>query len=155
MEYINNKLRRIYKEYEEYQELSDTAKQLFDQLFSILWVEEKLDRTNEYLASRFGYQKSTIEKKLRQMERSHLIYRSIMRRRDELTGRWTTHRDITLDDVFKSKLTSALKLYPTAYIKQETEKIEENIENVEEDLEIKSTKKVKNKPNFNFKKIKR
>ncbi len=154
MEYNETKLRKIYKEYEEYQELSDTAKQLFDQLFPVLWIEEKIDRTNEYLASRFGYQKSTIEKKLRQMERSHLIYRSIIRRRDDLTGRWTTHRDITLDDVFKCKISSALKLIPKGYAKQETEKIEENIEN-EEDLDEYLPKIVKNKPNFNFKKIKR
>ncbi len=153
MEYIDTKLRKIYKEYEEYQELSDTAKQLFDQIFPILWVEGNLNRTNEYLGSRFGYQKSTIEKKLRQMERSHLIYRNIVRTKDDTTGRWTTQRDITLDDVFKSKLAAALKLLPKGYVKEELEEeiIEEQI--VEE--HEKTFKQAKNKPNFNFNKIKR
>ncbi len=154
--FVNNKLKKIYQEYEEYQLISQPDQELFDQIFSILWVEGHLNKKNEYLAQRFGYGKSTIEKKLRHMERAHLIYRDVLRKCDSETGRWTTERDIFLDEVFKSRLANDLKLKPAGLEPLEEPETQESFEEVSLPETVESLPQSrKSQPKFDFRKINR
>lgn len=154
--YVDNKLKKIYQNYDEYQLINEADQEFFDQLFSILWIEGHLNKKNEYLGARFGYQKSTIEKKLRHLERAHLIYRDVVRKHDDITGRWTTDRDIFLDEIFKAKLSKDLKLAPAGLVSMPEPQSEEEIEeDTLEEVELPIDRKRKGNPKFDFSKIRR
>ena len=159
--YVDNKLKKIYQNFDEYQDVNEADQEFFDGLFPVLWLDGHLNMPNKYLAERFGYQVTTIEKKLRKLERAHLIYRVVKRNKDDNTGKWNTTRDIFLDSVLQSRLTAELKLIPAGMAKApEPEldvEISTRVENEEEKPtpEFESYYQKKKAPKFNFGKLNR
>lgn len=107
---INNKLKKLYQEYGGYQELNEADQGFFDQVFTILWVNDEINLTNKYLGERFGYSNSTIEKKLRRLERAGLIIRFINRFYEK--NKWNTNRKINLDPNVKMLIMKGLNRLP-------------------------------------------
>lgn len=156
--YVDHKLKKIYHEYDEYQEVKETDQDFFDWIFPILWLDGHLDMPNKYLAERFGYSISTVEKTLRRLERAHLIYRNVLRHCNDQTGKWETKRDIFLDSVFQTRLASALKLVPAGFESKKKEEFSSQLEKVEESPALASEEKPlvtpkKKVPKFNFDKL--
>lgn len=150
--YINNKLKKIYEETSNYQDLKEAERDFFDQIFNILWLSGEMNLTNKFIAERFGYSPSTIEKKLRRIERANLIYRQISRFKDE-NERWQTLRIITLDPVFKNFLLEKLKFKPAGVVVVEEAPKKEIKELEIKDEIMQSKNNINNK--FNFNKLRR
>ncbi len=134
---VFDKLKKIYMVDDGYQELSEEDKNFFDRLFTLLWINEDIFYSNKYLAAKFGYGESTIEKKLRKIERSFLIYREIYRENQK--GKWISQRRITLDPTLKAKLYSKLNLIPKEEAKEKElapEQVEEIINKNINDVEF-------------------
>ena len=134
---VLDKLKKIYMIDDGYQELSDEDKSFFDRLFTLLWISDDVFYSNEYLAIKFSMGKSTIEKRLRRMERAFLIHREIYRENNN--GKWTSQRRITLDVTLKAKILKKLNMIPS-----------ESVSEPEEPEVIINTNKVDNSfiPNF-------
>lgn len=149
--YINNKLKKIYQETSNYQDLGEAERDFFDQIFNILWLSGEMNLTNKYIAERFGYSPSTIEKKLRRIERSNLIYRQISRFKDE-NERWQTLRIIILDPVFKNFLLEKLKFKPAGAVAVEEEVKKDEIKEPVLKKDVVKKEKNNNNNKFNFNK---
>ena len=137
--YIDNKLKKIYKDFESYSELSelkcgDVAQDFFDQIFPILWTQGELKMTNKQLGERFGYAESTIEKRVRILDRANLIVRTQNSYYDKTTQKWCTTRTITLDPIFSARLSKELSLEPKSKIKSTSEEPVEIIEPFTDDI---------------------
>lgn len=115
-EVVLDKLKKIYMVDDGYQELVDDDKAFFDRLFTLLWINDDIFFSNEYLASKFGIGKSTVEKKLRRIERANLIYREIYREFNN--GKWTSQRRITLDSTLKAIILKRLNMIPSESVKE-------------------------------------
>lgn len=105
---VFDKLKKIYMVDDGYQELSEDDKLFFDRLFTILWISEDCFYSNKFFAARFVIGESTVEKKLRRLERNHLILREIYRENNN--GKWQSQRRITLDPTIKAQLYKQLNL---------------------------------------------
>lgn len=149
--YINNKLKKIYQETSNYQDLGEAERDFFDQIFNILWLSGEMNLTNKYIAERFGYSPSTIEKKLRRIERSNLIYRQISRFKDE-NERWQTLRIIILDPVFKNFLLEKLKFKPAGAVAVEEAVKKDEIKEPVLKKDVVKKEKNNNNNKFNFNK---
>lgn len=126
--YIDNKLKKIYQDFDAYSELEnlkagDVTQDFFDQIFPILWTQGEIKMTNKELGERFGYAESTIEKRVRLLDRVGLITRHLDSYFDSKADKWRTSRTITLDPVFSTMLTKKLKIEPKSRVKME-EKVE-------------------------------
>ena len=150
--YINNKLKKIYQETSNYQDLKEAERDFFDQIFNVLWISGEMNLTNKYIAERFGYSPSTIEKKLRRIERANLIYRQISRFKDE-NDRWQTLRIITLDPVLKNFLLEKLKFKPAGVLAAVEEAVKKD--EIKEPVLKKDVVTEKNNNKFNFNKLRR
>ena len=107
---VDHKLKRIYQEFSGYQELNEAERNLFDQIFPVLWFVGEMSDSNVSIASRTGYAVSTIEKRLRAIENhGHLIYRKIWRDNNPNTKTWTTKRSIVLDSFIKAEIIKELE----------------------------------------------
>lgn len=99
---LNNDIticKQIYMEFKEYQELRESDQAFFDSLFILLYLKDiNQEFSNKYLSSRLGMPVSTVEKRLRRLERAHLIMRFIARFKNK-DGYWTTGRTIKLDNI--------------------------------------------------------
>lgn len=93
-----NKYKAIYSQFTEYIELTDGDKEFFDSLFILLTLNTAQDLSNKYLSTRLNAPVSTIEKRLRRLERAHLIIRYIVHFKNE-KNYWTTGRTIKLDNL--------------------------------------------------------
>lgn len=133
--FIDNKLKKIYKEFDSYQELDEATQNFFDQIFNILWIQETMNLKNSYLAERFGYSESTIQKKLKRLEEVNLITRQI-NRSQEPTGVWITTRIVSLDPFIKAEISSKLKLLPKGLEVVETVNTSEEVIKKEEVIVI-------------------
>ena len=132
---VFDKLKKIYMVDDGYQELKDEDKTFFDRIFTLLWINEDIFYSNKYLALKFGYGESTIEKKLRKIERSFLIYREVYR--EQQNGKWISQRRITLDPTLKAKLYKKLNLIPSEEPKEEAaEQVEEVTNKNNNDMEF-------------------
>ena len=95
---IDSKFKKIYSKSVAYRELSDMGKHLFDSyFFPILWFNKTMNYSNKVISEKVGYSVSTIEKKLRELERKELIIRDMFRYMDYEKGVWITQRTISLD----------------------------------------------------------
>ncbi len=115
--YVDNKLKRIYKEYEGYISLSEektgeALQDFFDQIFLMIWTSRDgiLHDSNKEIGRALGYKESTIEKKMRALERHDLIYRKVSRYMED--NRWKSKRDTTLNPGLISLMMKGLKLLP-------------------------------------------
>lgn len=113
---VLDKLKKIYMVDDGYQELADDDKAFFDRLFTLLWINDDIFFSNEYLASKFCIGKSTVEKKLRRIERANLIYREIYRENNN--GKWTSQRRITLDSTLKALILKKLNMIPSEKVQE-------------------------------------
>lgn len=111
----NNKLKKIYSQYDGYHELIESDQLFFDQIFNLLWIDDEISHSNKTLGQHFGYATSTIEKKLRRIEASGLIIRDVQSRYfDNETQQWLTIRKIFLAPIIKSMLVNNLNMLPKA-----------------------------------------
>ena len=109
---VDNKLKKIYQEFGGYQDLNEAEQNFFDQIFNLLWFNEKLEHTNKYLAERLGYSVSTIEKRFKAISNAKLITRELHPMKDPVTNRWETKRIIMLDPFIRSIITKKIKPVP-------------------------------------------
>ena len=152
---VDNKLKKIYMEFDGYQELNEAEQNFFDQIFNILWFDDKIEHHNKYLAERLGYSVSTIEKRFRRLDSVKLIYRELYRTKNPVNGKWETNRTIKLDPFIRSEIARKLKLVPADLKPVEEAKPEEPVEEVksEEVVFEPVEKKKKNKSGFKFGKV--
>ena len=156
---IDNKFKKIYRDFAEYQALKEVEQNFFDSIFPILWFEDKTNYKNKYYAQKFNYSESYIEKLIRKLSNNFLIYREFFKKKDDVTLCWTTERTISLDPTFKSRIAQALKLVPSTLKEdpvvkpeaEETEALEEEPEAPVENKKIISNKKSR----FDFSKVKK
>lgn len=91
--------RSIYKDIPEYLGLGEEDRKFFDNLFILLLFNEDKAYSNKYLSQRFSIPLSTIEKRIRRLDRANLIKRKVV---NELVdnSKWITkERTIELDPV--------------------------------------------------------
>lgn len=140
----DNRLKKIYSEYPGYKELEENDQLLFDNIFPIIWVNEKISMSNKSLGAKYGYAESTMEKRLRKFENASLIIREVVR--ECVDGVWTSHRTIELDSRLYQLMLSGLKLKPKR-IEAMTDSISEDKEEISHDQKHndKENKKQKNK----------
>lgn len=151
---VDNKLKKIYMEFDSYQELNEAEQNFFDQIFNILWFDDKIEHHNKYLAERLGYSVSTIEKRFRKLDNVKLIYRELYRTKNPVNGKWETNRTIKLDPFVRSEIARKLKLIPSDLKMEEQQPSSEPvIEAKEEPVTEVIEKKPKNKTGFNFGKV--
>lgn len=136
--YVDSKLKKIYQEFDSYKALEnmktgDVTQDFFDLLFPILWISGSLDMTNKAIGERFGYAESTIEKRLRLLDRVGLIVRNQSSFYDTKRDKWQTTRVITLDPIFCANLSKRLKMEPKSIVKIENEILTNNAIVEEED----------------------
>ena len=145
-------------EFDSYLELNEAEQNFFDQIFNILWFDEKIEHHNKYLAERLGYSVSTIEKRFRKLDNVRLIYRELYRTKNPVNGKWETNRTIKLDPFVRSNIAKKLKMVP-ADLKVEEQQVQEApfeepaIEEVAEEPVANLPVKKKNKTGFNFGKV--
>ena len=88
-----------YKDLISYINLSDGDKTCFDKLFNVLIFQGSINWSNQKLALVVGENESTLEKRLKRLEKAQLIIRDANKIRDEF-GRWhTVDRVIKLNPV--------------------------------------------------------
>lgn len=93
----SNDLRCIYQDIPEYVDLREEDKKFFDNLFILLLFNEDKVYSNKYLSQRFKIPLSTLEKRIRRLDRANLIKRKTV---NELVDneKWiTTSRTLELD----------------------------------------------------------
>lgn len=137
--YVDSKLKKIYQEFDSYKSLEnmetgDVTQDFFDLLFPILWISGSLDMTNKAIGERFGYAESTIEKRMRLLDRVGLIVRNQSSFYDTKRNKWQTTRVITLDPIFCANLSKKLKMEPKSSVKIENEIITDNVIIEEDDI---------------------
>lgn len=130
--YVDSKLKKIYQDFDSYKALEnmktgDVTQDFFDLLFPILWISGSLDMTNKAIGERFGYAESTIEKRLRLLDRVGLIVRNQSSFYDTKRDKWQTTRVITLDPIFCANLSKELKIAPKSSVKIENEIISNDV----------------------------
>lgn len=153
---VDNKLKKIYMEFDSYLELNEAEQNFFDQIFNILWFDEKIEHHNKFLAERLGYSVSTIEKRFRKLDRVKLIYRELYRIKNPVNGAWETNRIIKLDPFVRSEIAKKLKLIPSDLVIEAKGPVEEPValEVHEEPVQaVEPIKQKKNKTGFNFGKV--
>lgn len=94
-----NDLKVIYQDIPEYVNLREEDKRFFDNLFILLLFNEDKVYSNKYLSQRFKIPLSTLEKRIRRLDRAHLIKRKTV---NELVDneKWLTiSRTLELDPV--------------------------------------------------------
>lgn len=155
---VDNKLKKIYSEFDSYQELNEAEQNFFDQIFNILWFDEKIEHHNKFLAERLGYSVSTIEKRFRRLDRVKLIYRELYRMKNPVNGAWETNRIIKLDPFVRTEIAKKLKLIPSDLVIEAKEPVQAAEPVAEETHEeqvqaAEPIKKKKNKTGFKFGKV--
>lgn len=94
-----SEFKSIYVDIPEYQELREEDRKFFDNLFILLLFNEEKAYSNKYLSQRFSIPLSTIEKRIKRLDRAKLIKRKVVNELQE-NGRWLTkERTIELDSV--------------------------------------------------------
>lgn len=78
----------IYTDFEEYINLSDGDKVFFDNLFKYLIYYGEINWSNRKLSELLGTTESTLEKRLKRLEKSQLILRETSRQLEY--GKWRT-----------------------------------------------------------------
>lgn len=151
---VDNKLKKIYMELNGYQELSEAEQNFFDQIFTILWFDEKLEHSNKYLAERLKYSESTVEKRFKALANNNLVTRELHRSKDPVTCRWETKRKILLDPFVRSFISK--KLDPNKNtVEAEVVTADEVVPVATAPVQIEEVevKKKKKKLGFNFEKV--
>ncbi len=94
-----NTLRGVYQDLEAYQRLCEEDRRFFDNLFILLLFNESKIYSNKYLSQRFNIPVSTIEKRVRRLDRANLIKRKVENELKDNEKWITTARTIELDPV--------------------------------------------------------
>lgn len=117
--FVDNKLKKIYKQYAGYSELleekaGEAYQDFFDQLFLMIWTAPDgiLKMSNRDIGQYLGYAVSTIEKRKRALERHGLILRKVNRVYDNKQDRWTSAQELTLDPNLVAMMLKGLGLLP-------------------------------------------
>lgn len=93
----NTRYQKIYSRHEGYRGASKLGKDLFDSfIFPILWVEKSINFSNKLIAEKTGLSESTIEKKIRELDRKELIIRDTFTYKHRESDHWRTERTISL-----------------------------------------------------------
>lgn len=93
-----NKYKEIYSNLDCYKELRESDQEFFDNLFLLLLFKDANNElSNKFLSKRLDMPESTIEKRLRRLERAHLIIRYIAKTKKD--DYWITFRSIKLDSI--------------------------------------------------------
>ena len=78
----------VYTDFEEYINLSDGDKEFFDKLFKYLIYYGEINWSNKKLSELLGTSESTLEKRLKRLEKSQLILRETSKQCEY--GKWRT-----------------------------------------------------------------
>lgn len=137
---IDSKLKKIYSKYDGYKALKEEPNSealilFFEQIFILTWFAEKNEiwMSNKDIGRKTGYAESTIEKKLRALERCKLIFREIQRFFSN--GRWQSVRRITLEASLIAMMYKELNLTPKNTVRVEP-KITPEEEIISHDVKI-------------------
>lgn len=138
---------KTYGRKTEYLEMSELARQLFDSfIFPNLWLHGIIKDTNKKLGELTNLSESTVEKKLRELDRKGFITRTLERDYDQDLKLWTSRRTIELHPEIKKMLLLQFNVKPIAVLEAEFKEkalknkiIQEEIQ--ESSKEIKGTKK--------------
>lgn len=136
--FVDHKIKKIYAQTDSYQSLNESDMNFFDAIFPVLWINGPVSYSNEFFGERFGYAKSTIEKKLRKIERAGLIVRDLTNNLDHDTGKWNTIRIISLDPFLKTRILRDLESKRGNAVAAEDsvdESIEDSIDELVEEAE--------------------
>lgn len=106
-----DKFTKAYSTLVEYRKLSNTCQKFFDGfLFPVLWSQKEINYSNETIAKLSGLSVSTIEKKIRELDRAGLVVRELKRFYDNEKNLWQSSRLLSLTPLIISCMMNSLHI---------------------------------------------